>query len=197
LGNGLDELSVYALNTYVPFGAFAALDSGVYRTDTLNNNGNWQPKNTGLSNAVVTCLAVAKDAAHTVYAGTAGAGIFKITDRGASWNIFNTPNHSGQTSMAIAIDPTNSNLYLGLANEGWQTSDVGQTWTLANGGVLKSSNSGQTWNDLGLTQCRGVNAVALDPASKSIYCGLQNAGVAASNPAPKSGLASLMLLLED
>jgi photosystem II stability/assembly factor-like uncharacterized protein len=90
LGNGLVSLfSVVALHPHVPYGAFAGLASGVYRTDTMDNNGNWRPKNNGLTNAVVTCLAVAPDPQHTIYAGTWAGGIFKSTDRGKSWQAIN------------------------------------------------------------------------------------------------------------
>ena len=83
----------------MPYGAFAGMGSGVYRTDTMDNNGDWRPKNKGLTNAVVTCLAVAPDPQHTIYAGTVGGGIFKSSDRGKSWQAinqglaFNNPDH--------------------------------------------------------------------------------------------------------
>ena len=90
LGNGLDTLAtVLALHPHVPYGAFAGMASGVYRTDTMNFNGDWRPKNKGLTNAVVTCLAVAPDPQHTLYAGTEGGGIFKSSDRGKSWQAIN------------------------------------------------------------------------------------------------------------
>ena len=72
LGNGLNGLNVKDLNLHVPFGAFAAVDSGVYRTDVLLPDPDWHAKNRGLANAAVTSLTVAKDPSHTVYAGHSG-----------------------------------------------------------------------------------------------------------------------------
>jgi hypothetical protein len=50
-----------------------------------------------------------------------------------------------------------------------------------------------TWTDLGLPSYRAVNAVALDKASRAIYCGLQNAGVAII--APEKNLSCVLDLL--
>jgi photosystem II stability/assembly factor-like uncharacterized protein len=378
LGNGLVPLStVLALQPHVPYGAFAGMASGVYRTKTMDNDGNWLPKNKGLTNAVVTCLAVAPDPQHTIYAGTLGGGIFKSTDCGKSWQAINQglglseeqkadgviltvnavaverPNYNklyaatniglfrsldggatwlppvftwgaesvitdplvpgtvyaiggddwassystwystdaGQTwghlgqgapgsagvtlvngpfsfpiygiggsvmrlqglndnweelftglclSMAvdprtpdtlyigtkqngvyktvdggeswlqissppfnftpqrevtaIAVDPTNCDVYVGLQNGGWQYEGADQTGTLRSGGVWKSSDGGVTWTDLGLPSYRGVNAVALDPAKQAIYCGLDNAGVAVAMPYGE-GIPAVMELL--
>ncbi len=89
LGNGLHWLNIKDLTLHVPVGAFAALDSGVYRTDVLEPGADWHAKNLGLSNAVVSSLALAKDPQHTVYAGTSGGGIFKSADNGQSWQPIN------------------------------------------------------------------------------------------------------------
>jgi photosystem II stability/assembly factor-like uncharacterized protein len=377
LGNGLVGLNtVLALQPHVPYGAFAGMASGVYRTDTMDNNGDWRPKNKGLSNAMVTCLMVAPDPQHTIYAGTLGGGIFKSTDRGASWQAINQgialseaqrisgtaiqinglavewPNYfkiyaatsiglfrsidggahwlpttlnygadsvitdpqvpgtvyaiggydwetftnnspwrstdAGQTwapltqygggdtlvngptsfpiyniggggitrlnglgqnwedlfiggclslavdprapntiyagtrqsgvlktidggeiwvqlSMnsppfnfnpqrqvtAIAVDPANSDVYAGLQNGGYNPANPG---IVPSGGIWKSSDGGATWTDLGLPSYRGVQAIALDPASSAIYCGLYNAGVATSRP-KSSGTAPVLSLL--
>ena len=378
LGNGLAALdTVVALHPHVPYGAFAGLASGVYRTDTMDNNGNWHPKNNGLTNAVVTCLAVAPDPQHTIYAGTWAGGIFKSTDRGKSWQAINQgltlteaqkssgtslvisglaverPNYfkiyaatniglfrsvdggahwlpttlnyraesvitdpqvpgtvyaiggydwetsssystwrstdagqtwaplsryaggvtlvNGPTSYpiygigagitrlkefggnwedlffnnclslavdprvpttlyagtiqggvfksidggeswlqlntgappfnftpqrqvrAIAVDPTNSDVYVGLQNGTCSYAGADQAGTIRSGGLWKSRDGGATWTDLGLPSYRTVNAVALDKAAKAIYCGLQNAGVAII--APEKNLSSALDLL--
>jgi photosystem II stability/assembly factor-like uncharacterized protein len=378
LGNGLAALNtVLALQPHVPYGAFAGMASGVYRTDTMDNNGDWRPKNKRLTNAVVTCLALSPDPQHTIYAGTWGGGIFKSTDRGATWqainqgialseaqksngaviqinalavewpNFFkiyaatniglfrsvdggahwlptnlnygadsvitdpqvpgtvyaiggydwetftnNTPWRStdagqtwapltqygggetlvnGPTSFpiygiggggiarlngmgqnwedlfmggclslavdprapntlyagtrqsgiyktidggeiwvqlntssppfnfnpqrqvtAIAVDPTNSDVYVGLQNGGY---NFGNPGIIPSGGIWKSSDGGAIWTDLGLPSYRGVHAIALDPANSSIYCGLYNAGVAASRPRSSGTVSVLSLLL--
>jgi photosystem II stability/assembly factor-like uncharacterized protein len=376
LGNGLTALStVLALHPHVPHGAFAGMASGVYRTDTMDNNGNWRPKNNGLTNAVVTCLAVAPDPQHTIYAGTLGGGIFKSTDHGTSWQAINQglaltdaqksngviltinalaverPNYfklyaatniglfrsvdggatwlppvftygaesvitdplvpgtvyavggndwassytpwysvdagktwahltqypggvtliNGPTSFpiyglgasvtrlngvgqdweelfiglchslavdprapqtlyvgteqngvyktinggeswiqiisspfnftpqrqvtAIAIDPTNSDVYVGMQNGTWKYEGADQTGTLRSGGIWKSSDGGATWTDLGLPSYRGVNAISLDRNKKAIYCGLDNAGVAVARPRGEGTPAVMELLL--
>jgi photosystem II stability/assembly factor-like uncharacterized protein len=359
LGNGLCAWStISALQTHIPYGAFAGLACGVYRTDTMNNNGNWQAKNRGLTNAEVLCLAVAPDPRHTLYAGTRGGGTFKSTDRGISWRAINTgltapegstmivqglaveyPNYfkvyaatnvglfrsidggdtwiptsisknatsvitdsqnpgtvyaraegssgfsetfisttAGQTwdtlnpegfngysvtlvngpltypmyklggdglyrklasgegwqhvfpeyclalgvtfqsaniiylgtfnqglyksidfgenwmqitappfniipqrlIKAIAVDPATSDVYVGLQNGTWEYHPTQQYFTMRSGGIWKSNDGGATWTDLGLPQYRGVNAIAVDFPGTTVYCGLNNAGVAVS-----------------
>jgi len=139
LGNGLVPLStVLALHPHIPYGAFAGMASGVYRTDTMDNNGNWLPKNSGLTNATVTCLTVAPDPQHTIYAGTLGGGIFKSTDRGKSWQAINqglslTDEQKAAkvilTINALAVErPNFFKVYAATNVELFRSVDGGATW---------------------------------------------------------------------
>jgi photosystem II stability/assembly factor-like uncharacterized protein len=154
LGNGLDAFtSVVALQPHVPYGAFAGMASGVYRTDTMDNNGNWRPKNKGLTNTVVTCLAVAKDPKNTLYAGTSGGGICKSTDRGASWQAINQ-------GLALTggqrFDGTTLQIN-GLAVE-WP--NYSKVYAATNNGLFRSVDGGAHW--LPTTLPRAA-AVIVDP----------------------------------
>jgi hypothetical protein len=88
---------------------FAAGDSGVFKS--TDGGTNWNTSNSGLPSAAyngtqnyrVTALAIDPRNTNTVYAGTAGFGVFRSTDGGATWSGLN----SGLTALSVtsfAID---------------------------------------------------------------------------------------------
>jgi len=114
----------------------------------------------------VSALAVDPMTPRTLYAGT-GAGVFKSTDGGGTWNAANTgqPLNKNLTVTSLAIDPTTpSTLY-----------------AAGSGGVFKSTNGGDTWN-VALSDSRYVTTLAIDPITPStLYawerkCGLEGCG---------------------
>ena len=104
----------------------ATYSSGVLKS--TNGGASWSSVNSGLpfnkasdgSSYLywVRALVVDPQNSNTVYAGTAGGGVFKSTDGGASWSALN----SGLTSLsvnALAIDPQNPNKrYVGTLGGG-------------------------------------------------------------------------------
>ncbi len=131
----------------------------------------------------VRALAIDPGTPATLYAGTAGGGVFKSGDAGSTWSAAN----SGLTNpnvRALAIDPvTPATIYAGTTGGVFKSTDGGDTWAAANtgltgtfitalaidpttpatlyaatgtGGVFKSTNSGGTWTaaNTGLTNLR-------------------------------------------
>ncbi|HYV42887.1 MAG TPA: hypothetical protein VEO02_13940, partial [Thermoanaerobaculia bacterium] len=102
----------------------------------------------GPEGGIVNALAMDPVTPATMYAGTAGAGVFKTLNAGGSW----TAVTSGLTNLnvyALAIDPvTLATVYAGTYG----------------GGVFKSVNGGGSWAAVtsGLTNLN-VNALAIDP----------------------------------
>jgi photosystem II stability/assembly factor-like uncharacterized protein len=96
----------------------------------------WMPR--GFSGVVVQALAVDPATPSTVYVGTAGMGIYRSKDSGASWSPVDTglPD-ANQTVASLAVDPKAAGtLYLGLASAGlYRSTDGGDTWTSAFGGA--------------------------------------------------------------
>lgn len=88
----------------------------------------------------VTAIAVSPAASSTVYAGTAGGGVWRSTDSGATW----TPTSDSQVSLAIgalAIDPnTPTTLYAGTGEANYCQD------CLPSAGVLKTTDGGTTWS---------------------------------------------------
>lgn len=109
----------------------------------------------------ITCLAVSATNSNVVYAGTPGAGVYKTTNAGQSWQpLFDT-----QSSLyigAISIDPNNSNvIYVG-------TGDPSIPFTVFVGdGLYKSSDGGLTWTNIGLSNSKIINKILINPNNSS------------------------------
>jgi photosystem II stability/assembly factor-like uncharacterized protein len=108
----------------------------------------------------VTALAVDPTNADTVYLGAAEGGVWKTTNGGSHW----TPLTDSQPSLAvgsIAIDPTNAQtIYVGTGEANFN----GDGYYGA--GILKSTDGGNTWTQLGGTYF-GVCSAGSDLASQN------------------------------
>lgn len=105
----------------------------------------------------VNTLAVKPDDENTILAGFAGGGIFKSTDAGVNWvPVFD---ENPELSIgAITFDPSNPTIaYAG-------TGDVNMPIILYNGdGVYKSTDAGNTWQFLGLSQAGIISEIIVHP----------------------------------
>ena len=93
----------------------------------------------------INCMAISKQHTQVMYAGMPQGGIFKTTDGGTNWNpVFDNANYLAIGS--ITIDPTNDSIvYAG-------TGDLNISGYPAIGdGIYKSTDAGNTWTHLGLT----------------------------------------------
>ncbi len=113
-----------------------------------------------------------------VYAGSAGSGLWRMTQNGSSykWERIET-GFPVLGVNAIAISPTDSKvLYIGTGEVyGYQNSIGGRYKRLTRGsygiGILKSVDSGVTWTkslDWSYSQQRGVLCLRIDPTSPNI-----------------------------
>ncbi len=96
----------------------------------------------------MTGIAVAPNDPNTIYVATAGGGVWKTVNHGASWvQIFDNANTSDPEvplyTGAIAIDPTNPNVvYVGTGEADNSLDSYYGT------GVYRSANGGQSWTQL-------------------------------------------------
>jgi len=101
----------------------------------------------------------------TFYA--AGAGVWKSSDRGKSWDA-SSQGLEGTSAMnsisALVADPRNPGyLYLGTGNQ-----------TVGGEGVFKSTDAGGSWTHAssGLPALPGVSCLAIDPETGRLYAGV-------------------------
>jgi hypothetical protein len=121
----------------------------------------------------VTSLAIQSN--QIVYAGSAGGGVWKTTDRGVHWS----PVFDGQPTMAIgavAIDPNNaSTVYAGTGEANFSRGD-----SYYGAGLYKSPNAGASWFriDGALFDDCTVAAIVVKPGDpKTIGVAVAGAGV--------------------
>ncbi len=109
----------------------------------------------------VSALAINPQNPAIVYAGAATGGVFKSSDRGATWN----PIFDEQAVLPIgdiAIDPNNPNiLYIGTgeANGGHNN--------FPGAGVFKSTDAGATWQLAGLEKTASIGRIVIDPLNSN------------------------------
>ena len=169
------RVNVLALDPATSSTVYAGIDGGgVFKS---NNNGtSWSAINAGLSgNALsVNALAINPTTPNTIYAGTF-AGVFMSTNGGGNWHrigfALTDPSATPLSVQVLAIDPaTPSTLYAGTWGEGvYYIGSVGA-------GLFKSTNSGASWSNTGLTDPGGtaldVYNLAIDPSTPStLYAG--------------------------
>ena len=111
----------------------------------------------------------------TIYAPHSNRGIVKSTDGGESWIVINpdfdpgypitSPLDTGYTITSLAVDPTNSStLYAGFVPHTFTADGESPT-----GGVFKSTDGGETWNEFqnGMPATFVVTALTIDPLTPS------------------------------
>jgi photosystem II stability/assembly factor-like uncharacterized protein len=163
------NIRALAIDPTTPQTVYAGtVGGGVFKT--INGGLNWQPFNAGFGNPatapanfVILALAIDPTTPQTVYAGTAGGGIFKTINGGLNWQPFNA-GLTNLTVLTLAIDPaTPQTVYAGTAG----------------GGVFKTTNGGLNWLlfSSGLTNLL-ITDIAIDPATPTtLYASSAVAGV--------------------
>ncbi|MEM7371029.1 MAG: glycosyl hydrolase [Bacteroidota bacterium] len=101
---------------------------------------------------------------HTFYFGSTGGGVWKTTNGGATWkNISDGYVKTGSVG-AIAVAPSDPNvLYVGMGE-----APVRGVMTSHGDGVYKSTDAGQSWKQVGLSDVRQISKVRIDPRNPDI-----------------------------
>ncbi len=106
----------------------------------------------------VTAVAGVPGDPNTYYFGTPGGGIWKTTDAGQVWRpIFDKERVASIGAMAVA--PSDSRVV--YAGTGEQT---------RGSGLYRSSDSGMTWNNVGLQDVPFIQAIVVDPQNPRHSC---------------------------
>src|SRR5262245_20300394 len=155
---------VLAIDPITPSTLYVGTDQGVFRT--MDGGATWISVSSGLPPLSVTGLAIDPIAPATIYAGVFRGGIFKSTNRGASWA---PAGLSGLEVFGLTIDPRSpSTLYAAISSGA--------------GGIFKSIDGAATWNSAsaGLTVPWSYSVV-VDPSNSMIlYAGTSGGWVSKS-----------------
>jgi hypothetical protein len=124
--------------------------------DSINHSWEWVP----VGKSWIRALAIS---GKTVFAGTEGSGVFRITRNAPGWWTITTTNLPDTMVSALAV--TDSFVFAGTA-----------------GGVYRSANKGVSWNavNVGL---ENLSVAALDVKDSMLYVGTQGGGVFVSTNA--------------
>jgi photosystem II stability/assembly factor-like uncharacterized protein len=105
-----------------------------------------------------------------LYVATAGGGVWKSNDGGASFNAIFDENI--QSIGCVAIDPSkpDQNIWVG----------TGETWTRNSvsmgDGIYKSTDGGQNWKNMGLPKSDRISSIIIDPSnSNNVWVGVLGA----------------------
>ncbi len=120
-------------------------------------NLKWRPIGPAISGGRVAAVAGTPQNSELYYLGTAGGGVWKSANGGATWK----PVFNGQAVSAVgavAIDPTNENVVWAGTGEANPRNDVSY-----GDGLYKSVDGGKKWTRVGLTLTRHISRIAIDP----------------------------------
>ncbi len=117
----------------------------------------------GTMSGRITSIQGVNSSPKTVYIGTAGGGVWKTTNAGASFKpVFDK---YCQSIGAIAIDPVDPNIvYVGTGE-----SNLRNSVSIGNG-IYKSTDAGDNWIRIGMDSTEHISKILIDPKdSKNIY----------------------------
>lgn len=131
-----------------------------------NKNTSWRQEGPYNIGGRINTIAVDPTNASIIYVGTPAAGIFKTTNGGTTW----TQQFNQEKTLTIGeliIDPHNNNtLYAGTGDKALSS------FTYLGDGLYKSTDAGQTWNNLGLGKTGIINKIIVHPNDpNTIYAG--------------------------
>jgi photosystem II stability/assembly factor-like uncharacterized protein len=120
-------------------------------------NLTWRSIGPAVSGGRVAAVAGTPQDDQLYYIGTAGGGVWKSSNGGATW----APVFDKQTAPAIgavAIDPVNENVVYVGTGESNPRNDVSY-----GDGLYKSTDGGKTWSNVGLRGTRHISRIVIDP----------------------------------
>ncbi len=151
--------SIYFLTTILAFSFIANAQTEI----NSSTFGMMEARSMGpatMSGRITAIDGVAADG-KTIYVGTAGGGIWKTTNGGASFNsIFDK---YCQSIGAIAVDPKNPKVIFAGTGE----SNMRNTVSIGDG-LYKSNDGGSNWRKVGLENTEHIADIVINPKNSDI-----------------------------
>ena len=174
--NGLKgDASSLTINPIDPSTLYAVTATGIFKSEDAGRNWNAVGSDSSPAAQIFDSLVIDPMTPSTIYAPHSNRGIVKSTDGGESWIVINpdfdpgypitSPLDTGYTITSLAVDPTNSStLYAGFVPHTFTADGESPT-----GGVFKSTDGGETWNEFqnGMPATFVVTALTIDPLTPS------------------------------
>lgn len=163
-----------------------SVGGGVWKT--TNAGVSWTNLTADLPNLATSTMAMAASNHDVIYVGTGegfgnvdqihGAGVWKTTDRGVTWQqLTSTANLEFQNVTRIIVDPTNPNVVLVSTSAGWN----GATNT---SGIHRSTDGGLTWTKVYDSGGPSVEHLVATPGNFNVqYATVNGVGVVKSTDA--------------
>jgi photosystem II stability/assembly factor-like uncharacterized protein/LysM repeat protein len=137
VGGRIRSLVIHPTNAQTMWAG--SVGGGIWKT--TDGGTSWRQLDDFMANLAVSSLVVDRQNPNVLYAGTGegvynadalrGAGIFKSTDGGATWNqLSSTATSNFYYVNRLSISPGNSQVLLAATRTGiWRSTDGGATWT--------------------------------------------------------------------
>ena len=100
---------------------------------------------------------------NTYYAGAASGGVWKSTDGGARW-VPVSDSLPVAAIGALAVSASNHNIVWAGTGEAWAIRDV----DMMGDGIYKSTDAGQNWTHMGLTETGRIGRIVIHPSNPDI-----------------------------
>ena len=124
---------------------------------TALKNLTWRSIGPALAGGRVAAVAGTPQNDRLYYIGSAGGGVWKTIDGGATWDpVFEKQDVSA--IGAVAIDPTNENVVWAGTGEANPRNDVSY-----GNGLYKTTDGAKTWTRVGLAGVWSISRIAVDP----------------------------------
>jgi photosystem II stability/assembly factor-like uncharacterized protein len=152
-----ESINTLAIDPQTPTTLYAGANGGGVFKST-DRGSSWSAINRGITYTGINALAIDPQAPTTLYAASEYGGVYKSIDGGQVWV---SVNNGIALPFALAINPqTPTTLYAGSLSDPFYVEP---------NGVFKSTDSGETWSNVGLDDIR---ALIIDPQSPStLYAG--------------------------
>ncbi len=157
------------IRSFVSFSILVALCAPTYAQRGGRGGGAALPQNLSfrfmgpaVGNRIASAAGVIGDL-NTYYAGAAAGGVWKSTDKGATWAPI-SDSMPVQAIGALAVSRSDPKQVWAGTGEAWAIRDS----DMMGDGIYKSNDAGATWQHMGLTETGRIGRIVVDPRDANV-----------------------------